>query len=274
MLDDLTCQQLYDQQRIQCENTEIHKGMSHTSVILCNGYRNNDGIPIAVKLQHKIFERRNTYNIGREIRILKELKTLEHPVPIEMFKQFTFKLNDFYETGLIMEMGGETVRNFTRLHLKKEKKISLNVYKDILFQLLHFIYVAQDKLGFMHRDLHDENVLLQKTSDVFDFVCFDKQFQCKSGTLVKLIDFEISITTKHHTFQLSDGMISSLKLDQTNDLHSIRYDIIKNLIRLVEFKSPHEKQLHTQLSSKIGKSQCYVNWQEILTHSFFDSLVV
>ncbi len=271
MLDEITCQQLYDQQRIQCEhNTEIKKGMSQTSVVFANGFRNNIGIPIAVKLHHKISNRRNVYNIGREILILKELKGLDHSVPIEMFRQFKFKLNEFYETGTIMEMGGSTVVDYLRM----KKKISLSVYKEILFQLLHFLYIAQSQLEFMHRDLHDENILLLETTQKFDFKCFGKEYQCVLGVQVKLIDFELSITKKNNKFQWSDGSISGISLDQTHDLQSIRTYIIRNLIGKVQFECPLQKQLHTHLSSKIGKSQCYVDWKEILTHSFFSSLLI
>lgn len=123
----------------------------------------------------------------REQKILLALKELSDRG--QCFNFVTMLLSGHSETEyleMVMERGGET------LHARRS--MTLGQLREILFQLLYALHVAQRELRFVHYDLHDKNLMIEDLADGTSLsirLSDGRTFFCKS-VLLKIADFALS----------------------------------------------------------------------------------
>jgi hypothetical protein len=87
---------------------------------------------------------------------------------------------------MVMERGGET------LHARRSMR--LDQLREILFQLLYALDVAQRELRFVHYDLHDKNLMIEDLAENTSLsiqLADGRIFYCQS-VLLKIADFALS----------------------------------------------------------------------------------
>jgi len=167
----------------------------------------------AVKKQHLKLPDDPKDPAYRELRILNELNRLHKENKCFNFiKYYTFaKGSDMFpdegesnekERGttrdeqylyMVMEYASETL--YERV---KSGPLSIGAYKEILFQIVYTLAVAQETLQFVHNDLHMKNILLSKSLPSGTFCKYydprnnGTSWYLRRGEIVKLADFGLS----------------------------------------------------------------------------------
>lgn len=105
----------------------------------------------------------------------------------------------------------------------------MSEFDDILFILLHGLYIANTSLGFKHNDIHAGQILLQprpQNSDPIELSYKNVIYSFNTRFVPKLIDYGMSSTTKHFSHQAI----------QTNDADDLLYTFQLKLSQLVDMK--------------------------------------
>jgi serine/threonine protein kinase len=123
----------------------------------------------------------------REQRILRALKELDDRD--QCFNFVTMLLSGISENEyleMVLERGGAT--------LHQRRQLTVAQLRDLLFQLLYALDVAQRELRFVHYDLHDKNLMIEdlKKGTALAIQLHDgRLFHCRS-LLLKIADFALS----------------------------------------------------------------------------------
>lgn len=154
---------------------------------------------------------------------------------------------------------------------KKPKKISLQLAKKILFQLIFALFQGQESCFLEHGDLHFGNICLKATKPdkKHQIFCVNQQnFEFDSEWKVKLIDFGNSKTkkflSKPTTSSSTTRSSGNVVVDQ-KDLRALETDIKRKLkIEFLENEREDEKQFRD-----LKKRMESTTPAELLLHPFF-----
>ena len=164
---------------------------------------------------------------------------------------------------LVLEKGGGT--------LFHRKSVTLNEMREILFQILYALSVAQRELRFVHYDLHDKNILIEnfepKRGAKITLSEGSEFFMTK--ILVKIADFALSRIEQNgeEIYNTKNAMRGAF--DPSHDL-SLFVDCLARL-NISDRKKDIEglKQLKTlryRMKNSLAGPEC------LLKHEFFEEL--
>lgn len=156
-------------------------------------------------------------------------------------------------------------------NLKDRKEMSVRQMKELLFQLVYALYVAQREYQFVHYDLHDKNVMVADLEEgqglridtrAHGSFYFDT-------LLVKIADFALSriavgSETIYNTKNATRG-----GFDPSHDLSNF-VDCLKRIVVSDRMEKPEDMTLLKMLKHKMRSSSPEV----LLGHEFFKSLQV
>jgi len=124
-------------------------------------------------------------------------------------------------------------------HAWSDRRIKLDVeeYRVMLFLLLHGLYIAQDKIGFRHNDIHSGQILFQtcKPGTTIDVSIGENHYRLVCGRFVpKLIDFGLATLGEKEEEESESGSESEeggmFEREEGDDLS----DDLRNLFYLFE----------------------------------------
>ena len=233
---------------------------------------------IALKTQYITKPKDLSDTSYRELLILQELKKLKenHSCPgfITIYDWFKTKGNlDEYEEdnsymNLVLEKADITLKKFL---LNQNYQIPLNLYKNILFQMLYALSLSQEICEFIHHDLHFDNIMLKfyKNETKTEFNFKNQKYHLETDFLIKITDFGLSRIKNVE----NDKIIFNPKLgkffDPSIDVNQIGRELKK--IKIIFQENEMEEKLKlSALKRKMNRN--IVNATELLSHSFFDSL--
>lgn len=154
----------------------------------------------------------------------------------------------------------------------KDRDLSLDVWKSLIFQVVYAIYAMQKEFKLMHNDLHHGNILIDKVDDS-GYITYNvngvKNYIKHDGLIAKLFDFEFSMAYKKIDGMYDNVLIENHKeyFDYYNegvDVHSfleslLDFDIPQDLERWIRSKYDERILLPPQESSDMDVSSKETN---------------
>eukprot|EP01080_Neovahlkampfia_damariscottae_P009678 gene9678-1884_t len=233
---------------------------------------------IALKTQYITKPKDLSDTSYRELQILLELKKLiqNHSCPgfITIYDWFKTKGNldeneeDHPYMNLVLEKADITLKKF----LSNQKyEIPLDLYKNILFQLLHALHLSQEICEFVHHDLHFDNIMLKffKKPTRTEFHFNNEKYQFQTDFLIKITDFGLSRIKNIDDSKIIFNPKLGKFFDPSIDLNQIGKELKKVKINFQE-NEVEDRLMLSNLKRRMNRN--IVNTKELLSHSFFDSL--
>lgn len=177
------------------------------------------------------------------------------------------------QINLVMEVGDKTFFQWK----KQNKTVNVNELKEIMFQVIWGLMVAQDQLKFMHNDMHAKNIMINKSNKHHYYYNskYNKMWECPQY-VVKLCDFgsaQIECinerTKRKQTYGIDPSPFDEM-VDRNKLYESLKGIKLANCDNLEEEKANFE-EVKRLLKFNIKK---YLTLEELLNLDFFDSMVV
>lgn len=144
--------------------------------------------------------------------------------------------------GMITEyIEGETLKSFINNQINEEYLYS------IILTVLYSLKYAHNMVGFIHWDLHSENIQMRKLNrkDYYIYLPDEKKYLWVGGHLATIFDFGLS------SMKMNGNIYGSFEFIEyglnPNESYSIKNDILKLLSDLS--RSLYDKNLHSILNS-------------------------
>jgi len=122
----------------------------------------------------------------------------------------------------------EKLENTIDVYIRKllfEKKMTETILIHIILQILHIIYILQEKYNFMHRDLKDKNIMYCKTQQriiIAKIKSNEKEYNFvynNNGILIKFIDFGFSYIKYNNIIITSENYYFDHKFNKSHDVY-------------------------------------------------------
>jgi serine/threonine protein kinase len=183
--------------KLQLTPTKMHG--KHAKVYVVNRRNSNNGNEevLAVKQQRVMTPKDKNDRAYRELRIYQALSRLEIPNFIHILDHAKAVHNQFSQSSPDAGGGGGgLILHFILEYADKTfdtlPSISIQSYREIVFQILFALYRAQQEYEFIHGDLHLKNIMLQSNrGGPIRYVSGDKEWYIQ-GDIVKILDFGLS----------------------------------------------------------------------------------
>lgn len=220
------------------------------------------GTNLAVKRQQIKSPENYKDRAYRELRIFEALSKLNcsHFVSIvNWYKIRTAEEEDEDEMAMhyVMECADKT--------FAETKNLSGGEFKEILFQILYALSLAQEHIEFAHNDLHLRNILLSKLKYPMKLNSKERSLQLKEWE-VKICDFGLSRVKIDDEVIFNPTDIFSEIFDPTSDTRKLSNELkgIK-----IEWEETEDKTRYADLKRKMTKG---TNPGALLSHDLFKSL--
>jgi serine/threonine protein kinase len=217
------------------------------------------GTNLAVKRQQIRSPENYKDRAYRELRIFEALSKLNCTNFVSIVNWYKIRTEDEEEMAMhyIMECADKT--------LADAKNIPGHEFKEVLFQILYALNLAQSQIEFSHNDLHLRNILLSKIKYPITINHKEKTFHFKDWE-VKICDYGLSRIKVDDEVIFNPVDIFSEIFDATSDCRKLSSEL-KGM--KIEWANPEDKTLFADLKRKMTKG---TNPGILLSHDLFQSL--
>ena len=189
-----------------------------------------------------------------------------------LIEQKKKRIKSDQQINFIMEIGQTTFFNWK----KANKPMNIYELKEIMFQVIWALMIAQKELQFMHNDLHAKNIMIN-TSETkhYYYNNSDKRIWCCPSFVVKLCDFgsaqithKNERTKKKETWGIDPSPFNEM-VDRNKfaeSLNSITFESCDDI--------DNQKKMFNEVKRMLKfNSMRYLTLKELLYLPFFDSMV-
>lgn len=154
---------------------------------------------------------------------------------------------------------------------KKIPQIVESRYRVTLFLILHGLYVANKRIGFIHRDIHAENIMMEPhTQNTLNVRYGQVDAEVRTAFTPRLIDYGESVTTRHTANEgrrMSDiYYLEEMFLTRLEDDAEIYDKAAEELKEFKIFRMSSEWSEASESYNEVGSNVII----PLLNHSYFD----